>query len=782
MKQAAVTAHIDEQNNTKLVAHLVLNEQATTKHLEYSLFYFAASGAYHNNPENPYQFYLESAQYADRAGFKAVWTPERHFHHVGGYYPNPVVLNAALATITKNIELRAGSVVLPLHNPLRVVEEWSVVDNLSGGRVGIAFASGWNPKDFAFFPDRYESRKKIMLEYIEQVKKLWCGESFTTINGLGNKNQIEIFPKPKQKTLPIWLTAAGDRNTFIEAGKLGANLLTHLLGQTIDDLAEKISLYYKALTAHGHDRRQKKVTLMLHTFVWNNQSEAIEICRKPFGEYLRSHVSLATMADSLGKNTQHYSDTEIDEIINIALERYIHTASLIGSVDSCLEVIKKLKGRGVDEIACLIDFGVEPHLVLKSFEYLDQLNKESQKIAVWDNNELMSYLKDYLPVYMLPKALVTLDRLPLTSSGKVDKKSLKLIEPQHRSFYTDTQYVSPSTETEKTLEKIWLEFLKISRIGIQDNFFELGGHSLLALQVLGKVNRTFNIHLNVRSIFDAPTIAKFAVIVDSMLVNKSQNDFDCLIALKPNGKKNPLFLIHPVGGTIFWYSSLFKYLDPARPLYAIQDPGIESGENAIPFQTMEEMASFYIKKIHAVQANGPYLIGGASSGANISVEMACQLQKMGESVAFIGLLDGWVPYPDLLMNQEFFETNMRRQYHDMQEKFISKGIFRSEALLKLQWYRLQMYAKYQTPIIDFKLTLFKAMDTIPIYQSVEDKFNHWEHYSIQPIKRFLVPGDHETMFQEPNVAVLGKKLNQCLNESEASYQEDRGIIHEESEE
>src|SRR5262249_9087459 len=105
-------------------------------------------------------------------------------------------------------------------------------------------------------------------------------------------------------------------------------------------------------------------------------------------------------------------------------------------------------------------------------------------------------------------------------------------------------------------------------------------------------------------------------------------------------------------------------------------------------------------------------------------------------------------------------------------------IFRSEDLLKLQWYRLRMYAKYQTPMIDFKLTLFKAADTIPIYQSVEDKFNHWENYAMQPIEKFVIPGDHETMFQEPNVVVLAEKLNQCLNESEASYQQERNKVNE----
>ena len=123
--------------------------------LDFSLFYFAASQSTDDQTRgrrDPYELYIKSARAADEAGFLAVWTPERHFHEVGALYPNPSVLTAALATVTSQIQLRAGSVVLPLHDPIRVAEEWSVVDNLSGGRVGVAFASGWNEADFALFP------------------------------------------------------------------------------------------------------------------------------------------------------------------------------------------------------------------------------------------------------------------------------------------------------------------------------------------------------------------------------------------------------------------------------------------------------------------------------------------------------------------------------------------------------------------------------------------------------------------------------------------------------
>src|SRR4029453_18639126 len=108
--------------------------------MEFSLFYFANDGEV--SAEDRYQLLIDGAKFADQNGFTAVWTPERHFHEFGGSYPNPSVTSAALATITERVHLRAGSVVSPLHNPIRIAEEWSMVDNFSKGRVGVSFASG----------------------------------------------------------------------------------------------------------------------------------------------------------------------------------------------------------------------------------------------------------------------------------------------------------------------------------------------------------------------------------------------------------------------------------------------------------------------------------------------------------------------------------------------------------------------------------------------------------------------------------------------------------------
>ena len=142
-----------------------------------------------------------------------------------------------------------------------------MVDNLSNGRVGLSFASGWVMNDFlAFAPDSYDARYDRLYEGIEQVRSLWKGESVTLSNPAGADETVAIFPKPVQKELPVWITAAGSPETFRLAGEKGANLLTHLLGQTVEELKEKIAIYRAARREAGH-AGEGHVTLMIHTFM-----------------------------------------------------------------------------------------------------------------------------------------------------------------------------------------------------------------------------------------------------------------------------------------------------------------------------------------------------------------------------------------------------------------------------------------------------------------------------------------------------------------------------------
>ncbi|MEE9385054.1 MAG: MupA/Atu3671 family FMN-dependent luciferase-like monooxygenase [Nannocystaceae bacterium] len=346
------------------------------KHIAFSLFYFASDEA--ESGGDKYRLLLEGAKFADTHGFTAVWTPERHFHAFGGLYPNPAVASAALATITERVDIRAGSCVLPLHDPVRVAEDWALVDNLSGGRVGIAAATGWQPNDFVLKPENYDNRRTLMFEQIETVRHLWRGGTLTRKGGDGKAFELQTLPRPVQKELPIWVTSGGyNPETFRDAAKAGANLLTHLLGQDIDDLARNITAYREAWAAAGQ-AGHGAVSLMLHTFVGPDAEQAKKIVRGPFTRYLRGSIGLfKPFAERMGLDFSQLTPQDMDTLAERAFERYYETNGLFGTPESCVALVDELKGVGVDEIACLIDFGIPSETVLENLPYLDQLRGTS---------------------------------------------------------------------------------------------------------------------------------------------------------------------------------------------------------------------------------------------------------------------------------------------------------------------------------------------------------------------------------------------------------------------
>ena len=356
-----------------------LTDEPADKRMDFSLFYFASDDD--EASQDKYRLLIEGAKYADLHGFSAVWTPERHFHAFGGLYPNPSVTGAAIAAITERIQIRAGSIVLPLHNPIRVAEEWSVVDNLSKGRVGLSFASGWHADDFVFAPENFSDRRQVMARYIETVRRLWRGESIPFIGGAGNEVQVRILPRPVQRELPVWVTAFGTVETFQMAGEIGAYMLTHLLGQSVELVAEKIAIYRNAWRDHGHEGTGH-VTLMLHTFVGDDFDRVREKVRVPFCNYLKSSLDLLIgLAKGAGMDVdpKHITEQNVDALVAHAFNRYYETCGLFGTPDTCLRMIDKLKAAGVDEIACLIDFGVDADSVMSSLDYLSLVKEASNK-------------------------------------------------------------------------------------------------------------------------------------------------------------------------------------------------------------------------------------------------------------------------------------------------------------------------------------------------------------------------------------------------------------------
>ncbi|MGW1013588.1 MupA/Atu3671 family FMN-dependent luciferase-like monooxygenase [Streptomyces termitum] len=346
-----------------------------TRPMEFGLFYFASDSGDDAPGGNRYRLLLEGARFADRHGFSAVWTPERHFHAFGGLYPAPSVTAAALAMVTENVAIRSGSVVMPLHHPVRVAEEWSVVDNLSGGRVGMAFASGWLHDDFVFAPGNYEDRKQVMIDGVRTVRSLWRGEPATLTAGNGEDVEIRIRPRPVQPELPVWLSSGGTPATFKAAAEQGANILTHLLGQDLDQLAESIRLYHDTWR-ETFGTEGGKVTLMLHTFLGEDRDRALELVREPFIDYLRTSLDLVrVLGQRMGVDVdpRNLAEDDLDALLGHAFDRYVHTSGLFGTPEDCLELIDRLSAIGVDELACLVDFGIDTDEVLGGLDHLDRL-------------------------------------------------------------------------------------------------------------------------------------------------------------------------------------------------------------------------------------------------------------------------------------------------------------------------------------------------------------------------------------------------------------------------
>jgi natural product biosynthesis luciferase-like monooxygenase protein len=342
------------------------------------VFFFAAIAG---EGAEAHQLVLDCARSADEMGLAFVSTPERHFHRFGGAFPNPAVTSAAVAAVTHRIQIRAGSVVTPLHHPVRVVEDFAVVDVLSGGRTAICVGSGWNVNDFSLAPGEYTTRRERMASDIDTIRQIWRDGRWTTPNPLGNEVTLDVFPRPVQPELPLWITASRSKDTFVEAGRIGANVLTHLENQDLAALREKIAAYRASRAEHGH-QGPGRVTVMMHTYVAETTEQAREVAVPWLRKYLLTALDLETKAVAsggtmsggrTGRKVMAQEDAR-GRVAELGVNRYLSGASLIGSVEECAEVARTVQETGVDEIACLVDFVGEPKEVLAGMTGLGRLH------------------------------------------------------------------------------------------------------------------------------------------------------------------------------------------------------------------------------------------------------------------------------------------------------------------------------------------------------------------------------------------------------------------------
>jgi enterobactin synthetase component F len=256
--------------------------------------------------------------------------------------------------------------------------------------------------------------------------------------------------------------------------------------------------------------------------------------------------------------------------------------------------------------------------------------------CVFEMDTLRGFLASRVPAYMMPSSFMVLDAMPLTPNGKLDRKSLTAPERAGRM-----EYAEPVTPVEKKLAALWQEILNVERVGRHDNFFELGGDSLTAAVMGALFPEHLQMELPLGSVFEAPTIADLAVLVER-LGSESLDPIGVMLPLRPVGENahRPLFCIHPMAGISLGFASLLRHLDPAMPVYGLQSRGLRSSEQ-LP-DSIEQIAADYLAEILRVQPEGPYRLVGRSLGGLIGHAIVEQMQAREMEVEMLAMIDSYV--------------------------------------------------------------------------------------------------------------------------------------------
>jgi len=409
-------------------------------------------------------------------------------------------------------------------------------------------------------------------------------------------------------------------------------------------------------------------------------------------------------------------------------------------------------------------------------------------------NELRRFLQQQLPEYMVPTTFVSLAALPLTSNGKVDRRSLPGLGSR---LEWQSGQIPPRNGFEIELREIWESVLDVQPIGVADDFFEIGGDSIAGVRLFAQVEQRFGKRLPLSVLFQASTIEHLAqlLMLDGCSLPRS-----LLVPIQPKGSKPPLFCIHACGAHVFIYRSLVRRFSPDQPVFGLRASGLE-GERE-PYTRVEDMASHYITEIRALEPHGPYYLVGDTLGGLIALEMAHQLKAQGEDVAFLAMLDTFCPLPASFASRilshsvhlrelgikpylraaaQSARRKLARRVGESltsillttdEEAFARKHLAEGDPVRRTEWgIYLATQVNYLPPTWHYpgKITYFLARDN-QYEPGEEDNRLRWEKVASE-FEVHVIPGRHDTMREEPHVAFLAEKLRTGLSRA----QEQRGF-------
>lgn len=413
-----------------------------------------------------------------------------------------------------------------------------------------------------------------------------------------------------------------------------------------------------------------------------------------------------------------------------------------------------------------------------------------RKLSALSSVELRSFLREKLPEYMIPSTFVALDTLPRTPNGKIDRGALPMAQAQPER---DNGFLAPRDGLETQLAQLWENLLGVKPVGVKDSFFDLGGHSLLAARLFARMEKIFGRAIPLSTLFKAPTIEKLAAILREQGVPAA---WSSIVPIQPSGTRPPLFCVHGHSGEVLFYRELSQRLGPDQPLFALQARGLTGTP---PDETIEAMASHYVREMRSVQPQGPYWIGGYCLGGTIAFEMAQQLHEQGQEVALLALFDSALlaylerrPFHWLSYCAERAQFHLGKLWSLRGKERLAyiwekargagqtlldaatKGIWRVAFLLyggvqrplprRLQnvpEINLQAARRYEACVYPGRVALFMSEEKLKGFSS--DPRLAWRRFAGGRFEVRQVLGDSESMFQEPFVGALARELQACLD-------------------
>jgi amino acid adenylation domain-containing protein len=436
----------------------------------------------------------------------------------------------------------------------------------------------------------------------------------------------------------------------------------------------------------------------------------------------------------------------------------------------------------------------------------DTENGESQLVAfvvpaipeaAADGDALRSRLQQILPEYMVPAVFVNVPELPITPTGKIDRRALKSALAISATSVTELEkFVAPRSDLERKLVDIFERVLEVRPVSITGSFFSLGGHSLLAVKLFSEIAKLCGSKLPPSTVFRAPTVELLAKLLTQEGVTQT---WASLVPIKPSGTLPPLFCVHPRGSNLVRYYGLANLLGPDQPFYGLQcTPPDEKRAASI---RIEDMASEYIEAIRTVQPQGPYNLAGWSFGGAVAFEMAQQLVAKGESVGLVGLIDTFFSgkpahfsrpgMPGTAMWKfdrvsgdflfaapgerrrqivEFF-SGVRKKAKALKRsarKKLNQELTLTEMLTEIEKANMRAERAYVAKPYPGRVTLFWCNDWS--FRVCHDTRLAWSDVAIGGLEVHVVPGNHKTMWEMPNAGTFAEKIRRSLQNANHKHE------------